>query len=129
MARLQLTFPAVAIGLVLGLGILPGCAAEEEEDVESSDSALSNEWGEIDEDATAISFAEKGEALADDIENGDEDLDELTETDGPLDGDDEDIGLFQTKTLAAPAAAVAPPRTRPAGCNPATSLDLVVYTE
>ena len=45
---------AFAVASVLALGILPACATEDEEDVESSDAALSAEWAEYDEDVTPI---------------------------------------------------------------------------
>src|SRR5687767_9603066 len=57
---------AIAAVSILALGIMPACAGEEEEDIESSDAALAADWAEFDEDATPLTQQEKAEALGDD---------------------------------------------------------------
>lgn len=95
---------------VLALAVLPACAAEDAEDVASSDAALEQDWGEIDEDATPLTAAERAEALGDDEEDAAIDADAADEPDA-----------------AAEAPAAPPPL--PASCDRSSSLDLVVYTE
>ena len=102
---------AFAVASVLALGILPACATEDEEDVESSDAALSAEWAEYDEDVTPITQQEKAEALGDDED--DVDFDELAEQ----------------EEAEEPGVAITAPPPLPKNCVKDASLDLVVYTE
>lgn len=102
---------AIAV-TVLSLAVLPACAAEIEEDVASVDAALEQEWGEVDEDATPLTQAERAEAL----------------------GDDEDDAVSEPSAGASDeaeeqAGAIAPPPPLPATCERSSSLDLVVYSE
>lgn len=94
---------------------LAGCAADtDDEDVASSDAALAAEWGEIDEDATAIDEASYAEAA----EESDDDVDD----DGAASpGDDADLGA-----PTEPEGLAAAPKPQ---CNPETSLTLALYYE
>lgn len=102
---------ALAFASVVALGILPACAAETEEEIDSSDSALEADWGEYDEDATPLSTAEKAAAIGD------------AEEDAEL------LAIAEPEEAEEAPAAVAAPPPLPKNCEKSSSLDLVVYTE
>ncbi len=97
---------------VLALALLPACAPESEEDAASVDAALEQEWGELDEDATPLTQAERAEALGDD--EGDPEI--APEAGVPEEADAE-------------VERISPPPPLPAGCDRSSSLDLLVYSE
>jgi hypothetical protein len=102
---------ACAVVSIAVLGMLPACAVEEEEEIDSSDQALAADWAEYDEDATPIPQDDKANALGDD------------------EGDVELAAAVEPDETDEPGAAISAPPPLPKGCVPNASLDLVVYTE
>lgn len=119
------------LGIAVALaGAGTGCSAAPDEDTDASDEALDADWGEIDQDFSKVADAElENAALLSDLAEQQQ-LAQPSD-DGPANDPDDDAEAFSdaTATTAATGATGEQSAERPASCDPATSLDLVVYYE